>query len=145
MLDPVHSGVDQERIGNVRICHWIGRAQLSPAVFAHCRRNADQLGTVFRRPRHVERRFVMAEAAVGFLTGVHKQGHVPDMCQNPCDDTGQRLGDLITFDRDVDVHSVSVPIRQRLRRETGTEPVLSCRSADHRVKGDGVVGGGEGG
>ena len=48
MLEPLQPGIDQKRIGDVWIGCRIGGAQLGPAVFSHGRRNADQLGAVFR-------------------------------------------------------------------------------------------------
>ena len=86
----------------------------------------------------------MAKTAVGFLTGIQKQRHVPDVLQDPRDHTGQRLGGLITLGRDIDVHPVSIPVRQRLWGKVGAEPVLGGHGADDCVEGDGVVGGCEG-
>ena len=81
----------------------------------------------------------MTEAAVGLLTWVQEQRHLTDVRQDPRDHAGQRLGKPITFNRDIDVHPISIPVRQRLGGKAGTKAVLGGHGADNCVEGDSVV------
>ena len=65
--------------------------------------DADKLGSFFRGPRQISRRFLFSQAKIGFLGGVQKGGDLTDVAENPCDKGIRVLLPARAFDRDIDM------------------------------------------
>ena len=75
----------QQGEGQIRIRCRIGGTQFSTAVFPDCCGDPDQLGTVFRRPGDIGRRFPLPQPPVRVFCRIQKCGHGSDICQNTGD------------------------------------------------------------
>ena len=158
VLHPVKTCVEHHRKGEIGIAGRIRATDLGSCRQATGGGNADQCRTVGGRPGAVDRRFVTGhQALVGVDQRIGHRGKGPGILQGAGDiGVGHRgelqgvglvkkgVGPVEVEQRLVGMHPGAVDAKNRLGHKGGVEAIAGGNGFYHPLKGDGIVGGGQG-